>query len=223
MLQVIERMMLNLWNNLDVPGAWGNSKLKTLWKGKGSKKDPTKYRGISIGSTVCKLAINIILDRLRPWYEKQLSEEQNGFRKDHGTTDGIFTVKRVHQISNRKLQPMFLLFVDLSAAFDHIPRTWLFESIKLRFPNRELPRNFEILEGLYRNTTLTYDESMVSFKTTSGVRQGGPESPFLFNLYLDFVMRVFTKKCEKDNCIKFFKHKYRINPQAFSAVQKEQL
>ncbi|XP_066917813.1 uncharacterized protein [Clytia hemisphaerica] len=66
MLQVIQRMMFNLWNNLDIPGAWGNSRLKTLWKGKGSKKNPTKHRGISKGSTVCKLAINIILERLRP-------------------------------------------------------------------------------------------------------------------------------------------------------------
>ena len=97
-------MVLNLWKNLDMPGAWGNSRLKTLWKGKGSKKDPTKYRGISIGSSVCKLVINIILEQLRPWYEKQLSDEQNGFRKDRGTTDGIYTVKRVHQISKQKVR-----------------------------------------------------------------------------------------------------------------------
>lgn len=223
MLEVIQRMMLNLWDNLDIPGAWGNSRLKTLWKGKGSKKDPTKYRGISIGSSVCKLAINIILERLRPWYEKQLSDEQNGFRKDRGTTDGIYTVKRVHQISNKKLEPTFLLFVDLSAAFDHIPRSWLFESIKLRFPDRSIPRTFEILKTLYENTTLTYDEAMISFKTTSGVRQGGPESPFLFNLYLDFVMRVFIEKCKDDSRIKFFKHKYRVNPQAYSREERSKM
>ncbi|XP_066935519.1 uncharacterized protein [Clytia hemisphaerica] len=220
MLQVIQRMMFNLWDNLDIPGVWGNSRLKTLWKGKGSKKDPTKYRGISIGSTVCKLAINMILERLRPWYENQLSDEQNGFRKDRGTTDGIYTVKRVHQISNKKSEPTFLLFVDLSAAFDHIPRSWLFESIKLRFPDRSIPRTFEILQTLYENTTLTYDDAMISFKTTSGVRQGGPESPFLFNLYLDFVMRVFIEKCKDDNRIKYFKHKYRVNPQAHSRAER---
>ena len=30
----------------------------------GSKKDPSKYRGLSIGSTICKLVVNIILSRL---------------------------------------------------------------------------------------------------------------------------------------------------------------
>ena len=61
MLQVVHRMTTNLWDNLDLPMTWGNSLLKTLWKGKGSKKDPVMYRGISIGSTVCKLIMNIIL------------------------------------------------------------------------------------------------------------------------------------------------------------------
>ena len=122
MLQVVHRMTTNLWDNLDLPMTWGNSLLKTLWKGKGSKKDPAKYRGISIGSTVCKLVMNIILNRLRPWYESQLSDHQNGFRGNRGTTDGIYTVKRIQQISSRKKQPLFLLFVDLSAAFDHVPR-----------------------------------------------------------------------------------------------------
>ena len=57
----------------------GNSRLKTLWKGKGMKKDPSKHRGLSIGSTICKLIIMLILARSRPWYEAQLTDEQNGF------------------------------------------------------------------------------------------------------------------------------------------------
>ena len=77
----MHRITTNLWENLDLPSSWGNSRLKTLWKGKGSKKDPSKYRGLSIGSTVCKLIVNIILNRLRSWYEAQLTDHQNGFRK----------------------------------------------------------------------------------------------------------------------------------------------
>ena len=81
MLHVIDRIANNLWSNLDIPAVWGNSRLKTLWKGKGSKSDTSKYRGLSIRSTVCKLIINVILERIRPWYEAQLSKEQNGFRR----------------------------------------------------------------------------------------------------------------------------------------------
>ena len=30
------------------------------------------------------------------------------------------------------------------------------------------------------------------FETTSGVRQGGPESPNIFNIYLDYIMRIYN-------------------------------
>ena len=222
MLQVIHKLAENLWSNLDLPTAWGNSKLKTLWKGKGSKSDPTKYRGISIGSTVCKLIISIILDRIRPWYEAQLTDEQNGFRKNRGTTDGIFTVKRIHQISNRKTQPLYLLFVDLTAAFDHIPRDWLFQSIRMRFDTDADLKLFDILEKLYSQTSLTFHEAMTSFRVSSGVRQGGPESPLLFfkNLYIDYVMRVYVEKCALNDEINFYNHEYRINTRSITRTER---
>ena len=160
--------------------------------------------------TVCKIIINIILERLRPWYESQLSDEQNGFRQNRGTSDGIFVLKRIQQITHRKMQPLFLLFVDLTAAFDHIPRRWLFKSIERRFPDGNLPRLFTILENLYQRTTLTFDEVNTTFETTSGVRQGGPESPFLFNLYIDYVMRVFLDQSQIE-IVNFYEHHYRIN------------
>ena len=58
---------------------------------------------------------------------------------------------------------------------------------------------------------MTYDAAETTFETSSGVRQGGPESPPLFTLYVDFVMRLFIERCELDPDIKFYNHKYRIN------------
>ena len=220
LLEVIHRMTSNLWSNLDIADSWGNSRLKTLWKGKESKSDPVKYRGINIGSTVCKLIINIILERIRLLYEAQLSDEQNGFRKNRGTTDGIYSMKRVQQISNHKKQFVYLPFVDLTAAFDHISRNWLFESARLRFTERENLKLFDILETLYHKTTLTYHEAQSTFLVSSGVRQEGSESPCLFNLYIDFVMHVFINKCMKDNSICFFEHQYRINIRSISREER---
>ena len=220
MIEVLHCMMGKLWREMDIATAWGNSRLKNLWKGKGSKKNPKNHRGLSIGSTVCKVIIMIILERLRAWYEAQLTDEQNGFRRDRGTTDGIFTAKRVQQITDKKKQPLFVLFVDLTAAFDHIPRKWLFDSIKLRFHNGENLKLFDILENIYKNTSLTYEESDTTFTTTSGVRQGGPESPFLFDLYVDFAMRVYKEECKKESDIKFFEHKYRFNARTASREER---
>ena len=49
----------------------------------------------------------------------------------------------------------------------------------------------------------------IKFETKSGVRQGGPESPLLFNIYLDFIMRIYLKLCNESG-IHFQKPKYRI-------------
>ena len=129
-------------------------------------------------------------------------------------------MKRIHQISNRKKQPLYLLFIDLTAAFDRIPRKWLFDSIRLRFPEGESVRLFDILGKLYQKISLTYQEAQVTFLVTSGVRQGGPESPCLFHLYIDFVMCVFMNNCTKDDSIRFFINIESISNQCKVNIQR---
>ena len=53
-----------------------------------------------------------------------------------------------------------------------------------------------------------------------GVQQGGPESPTLYNLYMDYVMRVFLIECKKLGVI-FTKFKYKI-PSAASITNGTQ-
>ena len=104
---------------------------------KGKADDPAAYRGIQIGSTFCKILVIIILERTRKWYDKQLLDEQQGFRSYRGTNDGIYILKRIQQISQQTKRPVFALFIDLTAAFDHVRRKWLFKSIEQRFPSHD--------------------------------------------------------------------------------------
>ena len=96
-----------------------------------------------------------------------------------------------------------MLFVDLTAAFDRIARKWLFDSIRLRFPEGESVKLFDILGKLYQKISLTYQEAQVTFLIISGLRHGVPESTCLFNLYIDFVTRVFMNNCTKDDSTRF--------------------
>jgi len=79
------------------------------------------YRGLNIVSVVDKNVINIILSRLQSWYN-QLTDKQYGFRQNRGTNDATFITKRFQQITSDQTTTGFLLFVDLSAAFDHNTR-----------------------------------------------------------------------------------------------------
>ena len=136
-----------------------------------------------------------------------------------GTTDGIFVAKNVQMITNKMKKPTFALFVDLSAAFDHVERSWLFKSIRMRFPNGKNENVIKLFESLYSCTTTALSETPDDkFELNVGVRQGGPESPMLYNLYMDFVMRIYLNECEKEG-IKFLKLKYKI-PESASSTSK---
>ena len=79
--------------------------------------------------------ITIIIGRLKDWYELQLLDQQQGFRSARGTTDGIFIAKSIQQITDIMKKPTPVLFVDLTAASDHVERNWLFMTIEKRFAN----------------------------------------------------------------------------------------
>ena len=53
------------------------------------------------------------------------------------------------------------------------------------------------MEALYEYTSTALSETPNDkFDLTVGVRQGGPESPMLYNLYMDFVMRIYMYLCK---------------------------
>ena len=97
----IEKLYRTIWLTNKIPKSWRHSKLIAIWKGasKGAADNPTAFRGIQVGSTLCKILVVIIINRLKCWYEKQLMEQS--FRSGRGTTDGIYIVKRVQQIAKR--------------------------------------------------------------------------------------------------------------------------
>ena len=129
----------------------------------------------------------------------QLLDQQQGFRSARGTTDGIFVAKSVQQITSKIKKPTFVLFVDLSAAFDHVERSWLFKTIRSRYPEGTEQTMLKLLESLYSSTKTSLQETPGdTFELTVGVRQGGPDSPLLYNLYMDFVMRVYLEKCKHE-------------------------
>ena len=212
------KLYKTIWETLLIPKDWGHSKLITLWKGpaKGKASDPSAYRGLQVGSTLCKILMMLIINRLKTWYEAQLLDQQQGFRCGRGTTDGIFIVKSLQQITNKMKKPTYLLFVDLTAAFDHVERDWLFQTIRSRFKSDYDITIVQLIECLYACTTASLVETPDDkFELNVGVRQGGVESPMLYNLFMDFVMRVYLEKCKEQN-IKFVKLKYRIPASASS-------
>ena len=197
---IFTNFLIKMWNEKDVPEQWEISRITALWKQKGSPQDPQMYRGISIGSIVVKVVMNIILARLSPFYESQLLTTQFGFRSGKGCNDGIYACKQLQEIAYRSNRKLYTCYVDLSSAYDHINRNFLFSTIRNRIPQSEHTDCIDLIEQLYKSTKsymANGDPASETFSTSSGVRQGGNESPNLFNLYLDYALRVYKKRCDE--------------------------
>ena len=175
---------------------WKHTSIKALYKQKGSRTQPENWRGISVGSTFLKLCISVILERISPWYNATILPGQCGFRKSYGCSSAIFNLQSLHHIASRTNSEIHCLFVDLKAAYDWIVRRWLFSSVYNRLgPKHEyIKKNMQIIEKLYQETLAKMEEGQEYFKTTSGLRQGGSESPMLYNLFADYMMREFEVK-----------------------------
>ena len=198
-ISLLESLYREVWQDMVVACYWRQSTITSLYKNKGKRSECKNYRGLSISSTFLKLAMNIILNRIRPWYNNQILHNQTGFRQFYGCPDAIFTVKSIHHNTVRHGNQTYLLFIDLTAAYDWCVRVWLFHSIYNRIdPDDESTRNcIKIMEELYRKTESVMKGEEQYFETTSGVRQGGSESPILFNLFLDYIMRVYNYRAKE--------------------------
>ena len=192
----------NIWRKKELPNDWDISRITALWKRKGSPLDTTKYRGMSIGSILVKVLNNIILKRVSQFYEGQLLATQFGFRTGKGCNDGIYVCKQLQEMAHRSKKKLYTCYVDLSAAYDHINRDLLFRSIYNRIPHDEPTDCIDIIKKLYKSTKSYMageNPSKDMFSTSTGVRQGGSESPVLFNLYVDYALRVYKYRCDQEN------------------------
>ena len=130
---------------------------------------------ILVIASVCVAVI--ILCRKQTRLKVKVSTERGG-RQD--TT--------LHSIIRRKFdekKKVYAFFVDFKAAFDKIPRRYLFEKLRALGLSSKIIR---LIENVYRHTkSAIWTGNKVSdfFETFSGVKQGCLLSPTLFTLYLE--------------------------------------
>lgn len=158
--------------------------------------DPSTYRGIALGPILVKLYMNVLMVRMKKFYDGNLLKTQFGFREGKGCNDGIFVIKSLQSIAVKHQIELYTCYVDLTAAYDHLNRAALFASMKARIDNYDNQGNdnhkaIRIIEKLYAFTTayIKGDVAEEFFEFLTGVRQGGNESPTCYNFYADYAIR----------------------------------
>ena len=194
-LTILTEFYSNIWLTGVVPDDWGISRLSVLWKRKGSREDPSKYRGISVGSSLCKIACKIYLSRFSKFYDSSILESQMGFRPNRGCDDALYNFKSLQIISKLANRPLYTVCIDYSAAFDLLPRDFSFINIEKRLGRTDA--NLNVIKNLYAKTSfyMSWEDSTQAVQTTRGIRQGGIESPQIYTFLNDTVLRIYRHRC----------------------------
>ena len=156
------------------------------------------YRGITLTSIAAKIYNALLRNRIEPKIDNILRKNQNGFRRNRSTTTQILTIRRILEGVRTKNLQATLLFVDFTKAFDSIHRGKM-ELIILAYGLRK--ETVAAIMILYGNTKVKVhspDGDTEYFVIVAGVLQGDTLAPYLFIIYLDYVLRTSIDKIREN-------------------------
>ena len=146
------------------------------------------YRRIALTSIAAKIYNALLGNRIEPKIDNILRKNQNSFRRNISRPSQILTIRRILEGILAKNLQATSLFVDFTKAFDSIHRGKM-ELILLAYG---LPKETAAaIMILYKNTKVKVrspDGDTEYFDIVAGVLQGDTLAPYLFIIFLDYVL-----------------------------------
>ena len=105
-----------------VPTEWKGRRLVTAWKSKGAMEDCDSHRRLLLSDHACKAFTSLLKDELEAPYANHIPDAQHGCVKGRSTAFVCHTSRSFIDYCRMAGLSMFLLFLDLSKAFDFIVR-----------------------------------------------------------------------------------------------------
>ena len=143
--------ILDLMNNCvassSIPKAWRITKVVALLKPGKDPNNKKSYRPISLLSILYKLYERLILARIAPTIEEQLTPDQAGFRPGRSCCDQLLNLIQHIEDGFENKQITGAVFVDLTAAYDTVNHRILQLKIARMTRNKRIVEIFQSLLG----------------------------------------------------------------------------
>ena len=130
LVKCLHHLFETIWTAEAVPQDFKDATITHLFKRKGGRADCNNHRGISLLSIAGKILARIINSRISGLAESLQPESQCGYRTERDTVDMIFAVRQLQEKCREQHQDLYLIFVDLTNAFDSVSRDDLWKILK---------------------------------------------------------------------------------------------
>lgn len=186
--------IFNCVKSVGVPSRWKESVTTLIYKG-GPKTSMSSWRPIALLPTISKVYGNVISTRLTNWATSQgrISRAQKGFLPFRGCLEQNSLLQTCLQDARRRKKPLSCAFLDLRNAFGSVPHSTIRSSLLWL---GLAPSDVDLLEASYLGSTTrirTPSGTTAPVPILSGVVQGAPLSPIIFNLSLEPMIRAAMK------------------------------
>jgi len=172
-----------------MPEEWKKSMVMPLPK-KGDLTQCSNYRGIALLCVGYKVLSYFIAGRLAPLAHPTIGSYQGGFMPGRSTVDQISVLRRILEHRYERGVNTYILFVDFAKAYGSVHRPSLYDI--LASPPISAPRQLLDLIRVTQEGTkcaVRFHGSLFQFfDVASGVKQGEPVAPMLFNIALQGVV-----------------------------------
>lgn len=182
--KALVKVVQTSWEEGKVPAAFQRALVVAIPKKPGAAKWDD-HRGITLLSVASKVLARVLLNRARA---APVHEMQHGFRQGNSTVDAIQVVTNVMSECRRVGIPAVATFVDLTKAYDTVPRNMLWDTCERQGLRGQA---LTLAKALYDDSISVRMGTTVSskqFSSTQGVRQGCLLSPLLFSWVFDRVL-----------------------------------
>ncbi len=189
---LISKQLIDCFNTAMEKGELSNSQKQgviTLIQKSGKDKRYIKnYRPITLLNVDVKIASKVIATRLQEVLPSLIGSEQSAFVKDRYIGDPIRTAHDLLFFTKHQNIPGILLTIDFEKAYDSVDHEYLFKVLKTFNFSEHFINCIKVFYTNISSCVMNNGLSTKYFNVNRGLRQGDPNSCYLFVLAIELLL-----------------------------------